>query len=115
MCLERPFFSDSTIGERKQVEQAFGVPVKWRAMAFIARGHGKRGSINRGCNVELMEEIRRLQTRLEALELNKQRDPDVGDISGNEDEPKEERGAEVEHEEVELLKYVIGASLRPKP
>ena len=35
-----------------------------------------------------MEEIRRLQTILEAVELNRQQDHDVGDIGDNEEEPK---------------------------
>ena len=38
-------------------------------MAFRARGHGRRGATNRGGNVKLIEGIRRLQTRLEALEV----------------------------------------------
>lgn len=60
-------------------------------MTFKARGHGRRGAANRGGNVELLEDIRILQTRLEAFELNQQRDPDVGDISDNEEELGEER------------------------
>ena len=67
-------------------------------MAFRARGCGRRGFANRRGNVELLEEIRRLQTRLEDLE-----------------EPKEEREVEGDRAEVRLLKSVIGASMRPKP
>ena len=45
--------------------------MKWRVMEFRERGHGRRGSINRGGNAEMLEEIRRLHTRLEALEVNR--------------------------------------------
>ena len=84
-------------------------------MEFRERGHGRRGAANRGGTAELMEEIRRLQTRLEALEMNWQQDPIGGDISGNEEEPNEEREVEEDRAEVRLLKSVIGASMRPKP
>ena len=63
----------------------------------------------------MLEEIRRLQTRLEDLELNRQQDPNAGDINDNEEKPKEEREAKEDCAEVRLLKYVIGASMRPKP
>ena len=48
----------------------------------------------------MLEEIRRMQTRLEALEENQQRDPVGGDVSDNEEDPKEEREAEVDCAEV---------------
>ena len=59
-----------TSGECTSCKGNFGLPVKERAMAFRARGHGRRGVANKGGNAELLEEIIRLQTRLEALELN---------------------------------------------
>lgn len=62
-----------------------------------------------------MEEIRRLQTRLEALEENRQREPVGGDVGDNEEEPKEEREVEADCAEIWLLKFVIGASMMPKP
>ena len=64
-------------------------------MVFQARGCGRRGG-----NVELLEEIRKLQTRMEALEENQQRDPIGGDVSDNEEDPKEEREAEADCAEV---------------
>ena len=63
----------------------------------------------------MLEEIRRLQTRLEVVELNRQRDPDVGDINDNEEEPEEEREVEADHAEIRFLKFVISASMRPNP
>ena len=59
-------------------------------MVFRARGRGRRGVANRGGNMELLEEIRRLQTRLEALEVNQQRYLVGGDVSDNEEEPEGE-------------------------
>jgi len=41
-------------------------------MAFRVRGRGRRGVANKGGNVEFLGEIIRLQTRLEALEVNRQ-------------------------------------------
>ena len=62
-----------------------------------------------------MEEIRRLQTRMDALEENRQQDPVGADISDNEEEPKEEREVEADRAKIRLLKSMIGASMRPKP
>ena len=81
-------------------------------MAFRARGHGRRGVANGGGNAELLEEI--IQTKLEAVELNRQRDPDVGEIGDNEEEPEEEREAEAGYAEIRLLKSVIDTSMRRK-
>ena len=39
-------------------------------MEFRERGHVRRGATNRGGNAELLKEIRKLMTRLEAVELN---------------------------------------------
>lgn len=52
---------------------------------------------------------------MEDLEVNWQRDVVGGDISDNEEEPEEEREVEADRVEVILLKFVIGASMRPKP
>lgn len=65
--MEYPYASGECVGYKGD----FGVPVKERGMAFRARGRGRRGIANKGGNVELLEEIRRLQTRLEALEVNR--------------------------------------------
>lgn len=65
--------------------------------------------------MELLEEIRRIETTLEALEVNSQWDPIGGDISENNEEQEEEREVEEDHVEVRLLKYLIGSSMRSKP
>jgi hypothetical protein len=79
-------------------------------MEFRARGRGRRGG-----NVELLEEIQRLQTRMEALEENRQQDPVGGDVSDNEKELEEEREVEEDRAKIRLMKYVIGVSMRSKP
>ena len=63
----------------------------------------------------MLEEIRRLQTRLEALEENQQQDPVRGDVNDKEKEPKEEREVEADHAKVRLLKSMIGTIMKPKP
>ena len=83
-------------------------------MAFRERGRGRRGVVNRGGNAKFLEEVRRLQTRLETLDVNRQQDPVGGDVSDNEEDLEEERKVEAYHIEVRLLKSVIGASMRPK-
>ena len=47
--------------------------------------------------------------------MSRQRDPVGGDVSDNEEEPEEEREAEANRAKVRLLKFVIGACMRPKP
>ena len=76
-----------------------------------ARGHRGRPA----SNAKLREEIRRLQVRLEAMEVGRQRDPEGGDISDAEEELEEEGAAPVEEVvEINLLREVLGSSLRPK-
>ena len=64
-------------------------------MAFRAQGRGRWGG-----NVELLEEIWKLQTRLEDLEENQQRDPIGGDVSDDEEVSEVEREVEVDRVEV---------------
>ena len=55
----------------------------------IERGRG------RGCpttNAKVMEEMRRLQATLEAIEMERQRDPDARNVSAPEDENHEGEG-----------------------
>ena len=80
-------------------------------MVFRAIGCGRRGE-----NAELVEEIQRLQTSLEAVGLNRQRDPEVGGESENEGESHEEgRVVATNLVEIRLLMLVIGESMRPNP
>ena len=45
-------FGPASSGIKVVAVEDFCVPVKWRAMAFRARGHGRRGVANRGGNAE---------------------------------------------------------------
>ena len=87
----------------------------WKeVMTFIARGCGRREVVNRGGNAELLEDIKRIKTKMEALEINQQRDPIGGDVSDNVEEPEEEKKFEADRAEVKLLKPMIGERMRPK-
>ena len=85
---------------------------KFRNMAIrVGRARGRPTA-----NAELMDDMRRIQARLDAMETGRKRDPDAGDVS----EPKEETQAEEEaptQETVELrfLRSIFGESSRPKP
>lgn len=70
--MHRNLYQSGCIKATNLVEQDLGVHVKWRMTEFRERDRGKIGDANRGGNAKLMEEIRRQQTRLEALELNRQ-------------------------------------------
>jgi len=60
--------------------------------------------------------MRELRAHMEAMDLGRQRDPEVGDVS---DPKEEEQGEEVEPmQETPELRYfrsILGATLRPKP
>lgn len=62
-------------------------------------------------NVELREEIRRLQARLDPIEVARQCDPQDGDVSESEEEDEGEGEA---HAKVRLLKSMLGSISRPK-
>jgi len=80
----------------------------------VRRARGRRG--RPAGNAEFLEEIRRLQIWLEAMEVGRQRDPKGGDVSEAEEELEEERATPVEEAaEVKLLRVVLGSSSRPKP
>ena len=78
----------------------------------MARGQGGRPT----GNAKLWEEIRRLQIQLEAMEVERQWDPEGGDVSESEEELEEEGSAPIEESaEIKLLRAVLGSSSRPKP
>ena len=52
----------------------------------VGRGRGQRGIPRQ--NAVLREEIRRLQARLEAMEMGRQQDPKGGDISELDEVPE---------------------------
>ena len=85
-------------------------------MAIRMRG-GRVGRSGRPiANVELMEELRVMQARLEAIELGRHREPDLGDVSDPEEEGNDqEEGAAPESVEMKMLRSVLGSSSRPKP
>ena len=55
-----------------------------------ARGHDRGRP---GGNVEFLEEMRDLRARMEAMEMDRRRYPEVGDISEPEDEEQGEEAA----------------------
>ena len=67
-------------------------------------------------NAELMEQLRVMQARLEAMELGRHRELDLGDVSDPEEEGNEqEEEAAPESAEMKMLRSVLGSISRPKP
>ena len=85
-------------------------------MAIRMRG-GRAGRRGRPvANAELMEQLRVMQARLEAMELGRHKETYLGDVSDPEEEGNEQE-EEVAHEsaEMKMLRSVLGSSSRPKP
>ena len=60
--------------------------------ACIRRARGR--DIGRmGGNIEVLEEMRELRAHLEAMETDRRRDPEAGDVSELEDEEQREEAA----------------------
>ena len=85
-------------------------------MAIRMRG-GRAGHRGRPiANAELMEKMRVIQARLEAMELGRYREPDLGDVSDPEEEGNEqEEETAPKSAEMKMLRFVLGSSSRPKP
>ena len=85
-------------------------------MAIRMRG-GRAGRRGRPvANVELMEQLRVMQVRLEAMELGRHRELDLGDVNDPEEEGNEqEEEAAPESAEMKMLRSMLGSSSRPKP
>ena len=67
-------------------------------------------------NAEVMEEMRELRARLEAMETDRRRDPEAGDVSEPEDEEKREEVAPMQKTpELRYFRSILGATSRPKP
>ena len=76
------------------------------------RGHD-RGQ--QGGNTEVLEEMRELKARLESMETNRRRDPEVGDVSEPKDEEQREEAAPLQ--EIPKLRYfrsILGVTSRPR-
>ena len=66
-------------------------------------------------NIEVVEEIRELRARLEAMEIERRRDLEVGDISEPEDEEKREGVVPMqETPELRCSRSILGATSRPR-
>ena len=84
-------------------------------MAIRMRGGraGRRGRLV--ANAELMEQLRVMQARLEAMELGRHREPDLGDVSDPEEKGNEqEEEAAPESAEMKMPRSVLGSNSRPK-
>ena len=67
-------------------------------------------------NVELIDHMRIMQARIEAMELGRHRESDLGDVSDLEEEGnKQEEEVAPESVDMNMLRSVLGSSSRPKP
>ena len=85
-------------------------------MAMRMRG-GRVGRRGRPiANVKLMEQLRVMQARMEAMELGRHKEPDLEDVSDpKEEENEQEEEVAPESAEMKMLRSVLGSSSRPKP
>ena len=75
---------------------------------------GHRGRLV--ANVKLMEQMRAMQDRMEAMVLARQQEPNLGDDSESEVEGgDQEEEATPKTFEMKLLRSVLGSISRPKP
>ena len=75
---------------------------------------GRRGRLV--ANVKLMEQMRDMQARMGSMEFYRKQELDLGDDSESEVEGgDQEEEATPETTEMNLLRYVLGSSSRPKP
>ena len=83
-------------------------------VARIGREKGRDRGRPRG-NKEVLEEMRELRAHLEAMEMDRRRDPEEGDVSEPEDEEKREEVAPMQ-ETLELRYFisVMGVTSRPR-
>ena len=85
---------------------------------MVVRMHGV-GEGQRGRpipNAQLMEQMRVMQARLDAMELGRHKELDLGDISDPEEEKNEqEEEISPESTEMKVFRSMLGSSSRPKP
>jgi len=78
-----------------------------------ARGRGRGQS---AANAEVLEEMKELRARMEAMELGRQRDPEAGDVSEPEEEEQGDEAVPMqETPELRYFRSILGATSRPKP
>ena len=81
----------------------------------IGRVRGRDRGRPRG-NTKVLEEMRELRARLEAMETDKRRDPEAGDVSEPVDEEKRKEDAPMQETlELRYFRYILGATSRLKP
>ena len=69
-----------------------------------------------GGNAEVLEEMRELRARPEAVETDRRRDPEAGDVSEPEDEEQREGAAPMQKTpELRYFRSILGANSRPRP
>ena len=67
-------------------------------------------------NAEIMQEMRELRAHLGAMEIDKWRDLEAGDVSEPEDEEQREEATPMqETPDLRYFRSILGASSRPKP
>ena len=67
-------------------------------------------------NAEVMEEMRELQACLEAMETDRWRDPEEGDVSETKDEDQREEAAPMQEiPELRYFRSILGETSRSKP
>ena len=77
-------------------------------VAHIGRERGHDGG-QPEVNAEVMEEMRELRACLEAMEIDRRRDPEAGDVSEPEDEEKREEVAPMqETPELRYFRSILG-------
>ena len=98
--------------QENNIEQSFRDRRKGFNIAFrVRRGRGGRAITN----VEVMEVMQQITTRLEAMEIRNQGNVDDGDVSEPEIESPEEEQHVVITLEMRFLKSVLGSSSKPRP
>jgi hypothetical protein len=85
-------------------------------MAFRTQGGRGRGRGIHVANVEVIEEMRNLQARLEAMESTQRRGANWGDVSEEEEVVEVEERVDPEEEGVEerLVRAIMGVISRPR-
>ena len=78
-----------------------------------ARGHDIGRPVG---NAKVLEEMRELREHMEAMEKDRQRDPEVGDVSEPEDEEKREEVAPMQKTpELIYFRPILGVTSRTRP